>query len=194
MNKCCLCINIRTGVIIISFIWFFSGLYTAISNIVYFTTETESYYSFLSYVKAYNIPVSIIGFSISFCALFGLYVIHWNETARLLKIYSIIAYVIVATLTILEIVNIAIYFSYKDDFESKCYEIIVKNYPYKSQSDATTECQEAYSFSVTFGTISAILYIFASIYFAMIIQSYSEHRRNQYIQEDARSSKGNINQ
>ncbi|CAG8476715.1 11002_t:CDS:2 [Diversispora eburnea] len=149
-----------------------------------------------SYVKAYNIPVSIIGFLMSFSALFGLYVMYRNETARLLKIYSIIAYIIVATLTILEIVNIAIYFGYKDEFESKCYEIIVEDYPYKSQ-DATSECQEAYSYSVIIGTISAIAYVLASIYFAMVIQSYADIRRNYYLRDTfesgGSSSKGNIN-
>ncbi|CAG8625786.1 13336_t:CDS:2 [Ambispora leptoticha] len=166
MKTCCCCINLKTGVIIISILWLVYGLYEAISYFIAFgNTNTDSFYSYLStftLITGIMFSLTVIG------ALYGLIVVSF---AKITQAYVTIAWSIALRYIINNITEIILFISFKDSYLSYCEDL-------EEYSEDT--CTAAYNNVLLFAIIIDVITIIISIYFATVVAAY----RAQQVEKD----------
>ncbi|GES97992.1 hypothetical protein GLOIN_2v1836009 [Rhizophagus clarus] len=149
INKCCCCIPLRAGVIIISIIWLLVGAYQTIRGII-------------------NL-VSLPGTDVTIGAAFGLFVVICANKSRMLLIYSKIAYCIAAIQIISNILDIIAIALFNKEMEKICQEF--------SSFQSNNSCSTINKASLAYGIIITIIVAIFVIYFAIVISAYAHRKR-----------------
>ncbi|GES82190.1 hypothetical protein GLOIN_2v1879797 [Rhizophagus clarus] len=113
INNCCGCIPLKSGIVIITLLWLIYGVYGTVVNARY-----------ISAYKKYIAAIIIHGF-VALGAAFGLYILAFEDTFKMLIIYSKITLFITAVVIIDNLTAIISIVSY--DSPKECaYQYVLK--------------------------------------------------------------------
>ncbi|GES82191.1 hypothetical protein GLOIN_2v1879797 [Rhizophagus clarus] len=147
INNCCGCIPLKSGIVIITLLWLIYGVYGTVVNARY-----------ISAYKKYIAAIIIHGF-VALGAAFGLYILAFEDTFKMLIIYSKITLFITAVVIIDNLTAIISIVSY----------------------DSPKEC--AYQYGNYGGCdmliVITIISILLSVYFSIIILVYARRRKSK---------------
>ncbi|GBC03258.1 hypothetical protein RclHR1_05030015 [Rhizophagus clarus] len=187
ITSCCFCIKLKPGVVFISLTWLFYGLFETAQNTLYLISSNRGPNAY-SYTNGFVIPATIIYGLITIGAVFGLFAVTYSRTVKMLSIYTKIAYIIVGAEIVSRALMICFVIMYKSKFLEECTNSIDKlsfrNYY------STDACNQGYIVSLTFYIAFAVLVIIFTLYFAMIISSYTQKRKNKEAAIAAKNSFG----
>ncbi|GES98001.1 hypothetical protein GLOIN_2v1689810 [Rhizophagus clarus] len=172
--KCCFCIPLKAGVIIISLLWLLGGLSFAVllvTNIRINRQEAQIAPEDYSDVVTFAISMVVIYAFISLGAAFGLYAVIFSKKYKMLKFYSTIGYIITGIQVLFSITSIIYLIIFKK---------ICENY-----SKGSSTCNQLYFFNLllSLSVIYGICMILLSVYFSLVISAYA--RRRKSIEEEA---------
>jgi len=159
ITNCCCCIPLANGVVIISVLWLLYGIYTIVSAVINLSSDV--------FVTRY-ISTIILYILITLGAAYGLFVLAFAKTYKLLLIYSRIAYFIAAVDVINSLSAIIVYVSYESSYLDLCME-------YNSGDD----CYNTYNYALEILIISAVISSIISVYFALVVAAYVEKRKDK---------------
>ncbi|RGB41030.1 hypothetical protein C1646_810926 [Rhizophagus diaphanus] len=154
INKCCCCIPLKSGVVIITLLWLIYGAYATVANAIY-----------ISVYRRY-IAVTILYGIVTLGATFGLYVLTFANTYKMLRKYSIIAFFIAAVEIMNNLATIIIIALYKQTFSLK--KCAYNNYDYYGGCNILI--------------VIAVISILLSAYFSIVVLAYTKRRKSK---EDA---------
>ncbi|CAG8466866.1 14309_t:CDS:2 [Ambispora leptoticha] len=160
LTTCCICINLRTGVLLISIIWMLYGLLFSIVHLLYTKALKKSTND------AYNYPAAILYLFIIVASIYGIIVVAFAESIGRLKIHAILTYVIATLITIMSITEITVYTLFKTTFLQDCTE-----------SNPSNVCEKAYNLVLQIIITTKIIAAVLSIYFLLVVNSYVVRRR-----------------
>ncbi|CAG8635133.1 3681_t:CDS:2, partial [Ambispora leptoticha] len=166
MKSCCCCFKLKTGVVIISILWLFYGLYRAITDLIAFQNRDKHTNNFFSHVYTYTIIEGILSLFIAIGALYGLFIVSFANKRRQLQNYVTIAWIIVVLQSFLKIANIVIVIAFKNSYMKYC----------KDQDYDEDTCMSSYNILLSVEIVQDLLAIIISIYFATVIAAYRTHR------------------
>ncbi|GBB84394.1 hypothetical protein RclHR1_00110027 [Rhizophagus clarus] len=180
INKCCCCIPLRAGVIIISIIWLLVGAYQTIRGIINLVslpgTDGNGIFSvgLFQNLRAFIIITIVLYALVTIGAAFGLFVVICANKSRMLLIYSKIAYCIAAIQIISNILDIIAIALFNKEMEKICQEF--------SSFQSNNSCSTINKASLAYGIIITIIVAIFVIYFAIVISAYAHRKREN---EDA---------
>ncbi|RIA87854.1 hypothetical protein C1645_776377 [Glomus cerebriforme] len=147
-SQCCYCIPLKAGVVFISLLWLIYGIYGIISNVMYFASPeyVELVRKNFEIFNGYIITAIILYGLVIIGSAFGLFVITFANTTRMLLIYSKIAYGILTIEIISRIISFVIIILY------------------------------ASPVLLTYVIVGGVFTIAISIHFSMVISSYAHRR------------------
>jgi len=150
-TQCCYCVPLKAGVVMTSLIWLIYGIFIVVSSALYLNSpakndDTELERRNIDAYNTYIISIIILYGLMILGAAFGLFVVTFANTFKMLLIYSKIAYGILA----IEIITSIIGF----------IAIILFASP----------------ILLTYLVIGAVFSITISVHFAMVISAYANRR------------------
>ncbi|GBB84391.1 hypothetical protein RclHR1_00110024 [Rhizophagus clarus] len=169
LTKCCSCIPLKAGVVIASSLWLIYGIFQTVSNILYLISPNEGT-NLYRYISVCTFSTIIFYGFITIGALFGLFVVAFSNTYKMMSIYSKIARGIVGFDIISHIVTIVVIVMYKSSILDKCVG------PNDIDSDA---CNQTYTSALTLSIAVAVVSIPLSVYFSIIISAYAHKRKKK---------------
>ncbi|CAB4399927.1 unnamed protein product [Rhizophagus irregularis] len=152
INECCCCIPLKSGVVIITLLWLIYGAYATVENAIYISVYRRRY-----------IAVTILYGFVTLGATFGLYVLTFANTSKMLREYSIIAFFIAAVEIMKNLATIIIISLYKQTFSlKKCAN---NNYDYYGGCNILI--------------VIAVISILLSAYFPIVVLAYTKRRKSK---------------
>ncbi|GBB84387.1 hypothetical protein RclHR1_00110020 [Rhizophagus clarus] len=173
--KCCCCIPLKAGVIIISLLWLLGGLFYTVfgaasiklseQDIKIYGQEPQFSSTQYSTVVTFAIIMVVVYAFIALGAAFGLYAAIFSKKYKMLKIYSTIGYIIA---------GIQVLFSIASIIRTIISKSICENYPAEG---LYINCNQLYTFYLPFYIIFGIFIILLSVYFSLVISAYARRRK-----------------
>ncbi|KAG9295084.1 hypothetical protein G9A89_017878 [Geosiphon pyriformis] len=180
----------------------FYALYRVIIDFINFQYRDTITDDFTHYTRNFNLIDGIVSLIILLGATFGIVVVGFTRDIQLLKIYEIIGYLIATIRSVIEIASFIILIAYKNQFIDFCNSSIVPidkvdantYFVYEVSGDNSQgatiifkrkDCETAYRWLVPEIFFRAFFTTLLSIYFAIVISSYTRERRIQAILDDA---------
>ncbi|RGB31908.1 hypothetical protein C1646_707839 [Rhizophagus diaphanus] len=191
VNKCCYCIPLRIGVIIISIIWLLFGAYQTAKGIASLAIAIPNNGVFsvglFQNLRTFIIISVILYALVTIGAAFGLIVVLCTHKSRKLAIYAKVAYFIAVIQIISNILDIAAVALLNKELKKMCsqYSQGFSSSANQFANDAIDACStidNISSASLAYAIIIAIIVTIFVVYFAIVISSYARKKREQ---EDA---------
>ncbi|KAF0555797.1 hypothetical protein F8M41_016788 [Gigaspora margarita] len=168
MARCCCCIPLKAGVIIITLLWLFTSIISAIADVAVIK-NTEQLYDKRYYVV--DLVASAITFLIT---TFGLFVTCCAKSSTIIKIYAVL-FAILVVIQIAHLIYMCIFIAtYHDSYMSTCLSTIKSS---NSTDDITgsNACNAEFKKFAAPWVIGYVLAAILSIYFAFVINRYAKH-------------------
>ncbi|CAG8630133.1 18292_t:CDS:2 [Acaulospora morrowiae] len=167
MDRCCFCINLKAGVIIISIIGLAYGILEAILNIIIYK-NSDRYYNVY---RAYCLFGAILFVSIALDSAFGIFALCFANAAKILRVYSRTFYVLMVLYICYELASLGIYVGYKNEIIDACN--------INKEKDDKTNCNEDYKTQLIISIVVLIITVILSVYFATVVDSYALKRESK---------------
>ncbi|CAB4391443.1 unnamed protein product [Rhizophagus irregularis] len=192
INKCCYCIPLRIGVIIISIIWILFGAYQTAKGIASLAIAIPNNGVFsvglFQNLRAFIIVSVILYALVTIGAAFGLIVVLCAHKPRKLEIYAKIAYIIAAIQIISNIIDIAAVALLNKEMKKMCsqfpqgFSSTANQFANYATDTCSSTINNISSASLAYVIIIAIIVTIFVVYFAIVISAYARKKREQ---EDA---------
>ncbi|RIA87851.1 hypothetical protein C1645_776368 [Glomus cerebriforme] len=173
VTNCCVCIPLSNGVVIITLLWLAYGLYVTIVSGLNISSTA---------VGTANLANMILYLFISIGATFGLYVLSFARTYKLLRIYSKIAYFILAVDIVSNLATVIIFIMSREAIIDLCTAASMDFFSYYSNAEIISECTSKYNSALAGVIALAVISNILSVYFAIVISSYVQRKKEK---EDA---------
>ncbi|CAG8638037.1 10974_t:CDS:2 [Acaulospora morrowiae] len=176
-TSCCFCMSLKVGAIVASAIWLLIALYGAVANFMYYSSSKNGDLNFYSSARWFSLFSAVLCTFLTGDVIFGFFVIFCANTAKMLKIYSCMAYFIAGGFFLLEVISLIVLFANKNSFISICVDTSV-NKNNKTLDDANKICNSIYSYTMFMGIASAIIIIANSVFFLQVIRAYAKSQQD----------------
>ncbi|RIA92694.1 hypothetical protein C1645_764361 [Glomus cerebriforme] len=177
LTKCCFCVPLKAGVVIISSLWLIYGIFQSVSNALYITSPNQGTNVF-RYIIPCTLSMVIFYGLITIGALFGLFVVTFTNTYRMLSIYSKVANCIVGIDIISHFVTIVVIVLYRSTILEKCLG------PGSITSTRIDACDGEYTSVLTLSIAVTVISVLSSVYFAIVISAYAHKRKKKEAPEE----------
>ncbi|KAI7902448.1 uncharacterized protein BX663DRAFT_511107 [Cokeromyces recurvatus] len=191
--KCCLCIPLRFGCILICIIWAAFSMYMAIISF-------QSSSIFYTYMSSASITVfGVVNLILALVSISGIFIIITNVN-RYVRTFSHAIFVSVFIVLVDAFVNIILFIKYQNNFHHDCIQdsshSIVQNVNNTLKNDTMPQfdftqdyynCQNLWQDELKFGIIFYVLMFAFYVYWSFCIYSFSLVRRAYITDADIRA-------
>ncbi|RIA82603.1 hypothetical protein C1645_787555 [Glomus cerebriforme] len=176
MTKCCCCIPLKIGVIIISSLWLAGGVYQTTNGIInIISPDRTDEPNRVGNIRGPIIAAIVLYGLVTIGAAFGLFVVLFANTPKMLSIYSKIAYCIAAIYIISNLVEVIAIVLSKSKFLEDCK--VYSNSSTESQAEKDSACLSMYNSIFKYIIIVAVIAILLVLYYTTIISAYARERK-----------------
>ncbi|CAG8523253.1 9954_t:CDS:2, partial [Scutellospora calospora] len=183
-TKCCCCIPLRAGVIIITLLSLIGIVYSFVSDILSIISGDNSAATIVDLIlNIIFLPIFIFGVAVTCCA----------KSARLLRIYAIIYNIFTVIEIVYYIVSIIPIIVYRNDTVNECINLLAANG--SSIKDPAGYCQNGYNQYEAISIVIYILVILILVHFALVVSAYSASRKakeNDRSRQDASENNASL--